>query len=91
MKYIKVKGHDHLIRDPKTNSIINTNMSEYNEYISRRDSKLKENEKVNNLENDMTNMKEDLDEIKFLLRRLINESWFYRTFKSNKKFWICKV
>jgi hypothetical protein len=46
MDYIKVKGHDHLIRDPKTNSIINTNMSEYNEYISRRDSKLKENQKV---------------------------------------------
>ena len=74
MKYIKVKGHDHLIRDPKTNSIINTNMSEYNEYISRRDFKLKENEKVNNLESDITNMKEDLDEIKLLLRRLINES-----------------
>ena len=74
MYYIKVKGHDHLIRDPKTNSIINTNMSEYNEYISRRDSKLKESEKVNNLEFDITNMKEDLDEIKLLLRRLINES-----------------
>lgn len=74
MDYIKVKGHDHLIRDPKTNSIINTNMSEYNEYISRRDSKLKESEKVNNLEFDITNMKEDLDEIKLLLRRLINES-----------------
>lgn len=80
MDYIKVKGHDHLIRDPKTNSIINTNMSEYNEYISRRDSKLKESEKVNNLEFDITNMKEDLDEIKLLLRRLINESWYYRTF-----------
>jgi len=80
MEYIKVKGHDHLIRDPKTNSIINTNMSEYNEYISRRDSKLKENEKVNNLESDIINMKGDLDEIKFLLRRLINESWYYRTF-----------
>ena len=91
MDYIKVKGHDHLIRDPKTNSIINTNMSEYNEYISRRDSKLKENEKVNNLESDITNMKEDLDEIKLLLRRLINESWYYRTFQFNKKFWICKV
>ena len=74
MDYIKVKGHDHLIRDPKTNSIINTNMSEYNEYISRRDFKLKENEKVNNLESDITNMKGDLDEIKFLLKRLINES-----------------
>ena len=74
MDYIKVKGYDHLIRDPKTNSIINTNMSEYAEYLSRRDSKLKENERVNNLESDITNMKEDLDEIKFLLRRLINES-----------------
>ena len=74
MDYIKVKGHDHLIRDPKTNSIININVSEYDEYISRRDSKLKENQKIQNLESDVTNMKEDLDEIKFLLRRLINES-----------------
>lgn len=74
MDYIKVKGHNHLIRDTKTNSIINTNVSEYNEYISRRDSKLKESQKVQNLESDVANMKEDLDEIKFLLRRLINES-----------------
>ena len=74
MEYIKVKDHNHLIRDPKTNSIINTNMSEYNEYLSRRDSKLKENEKVNNLESDIINMKGDLNEIKNLLRSLLNES-----------------
>jgi hypothetical protein len=60
MDYIRVKGSDNLIRDPKTNSIINTNMSEYNEYISRRDSKLQENQKVQNLESDVANMKEDL-------------------------------
>ena len=47
MSYIRVKGHDHLIRDPKTNSIINTNMSEYKEYLSKRDSKI---EDKNNLE-----------------------------------------
>jgi 2',3'-cyclic-nucleotide 2'-phosphodiesterase (5'-nucleotidase family) len=74
MDYIKVKGHDHLIRDPKTNSIINTNMSEYNEYISRRDLKMEENQKVQNLESDVANMKDDLNEIKNLLRSLINES-----------------
>ena len=91
MDYIKVKGHDHLIRDPKTNAIINTNMSEYNEYLSRRDSKLKDNQKVQNLESDVANMKEDLDEIKFLLRRLINESWWRITWKSDQKFWICKI
>jgi 2',3'-cyclic-nucleotide 2'-phosphodiesterase (5'-nucleotidase family) len=74
MDYIKVKGHDHLIRDPKTNSIINTNMSEYKEYISRRDLKMEEDQKVQNLESDVANMKDDLNEIKNLLRSLLNES-----------------
>jgi hypothetical protein len=49
-------------------------MSEYNAYISRRDSKLKENERVNNLENDMNMIKSDLNEIKNLLRSFVNES-----------------
>jgi 2',3'-cyclic-nucleotide 2'-phosphodiesterase (5'-nucleotidase family) len=74
MDFIKVKGHDHLIRDPKTNSIINTNMSEYKEYISRRDLKMEEDQKVQNLESDVANMKDDLNEIKNLLRSLLNES-----------------
>jgi hypothetical protein len=74
MDFIKVKGHDHLIRDPKTNSIINTNMSEYQEYLFRRDSKLKENEKIQNLEKDLDSIRSDLDEIKFLLRNLTNGS-----------------
>jgi hypothetical protein len=74
MDYIKVKGYDHLIRDPKTNSIINTNMSEYKEYISRRNSKIEEDQKIQNLENDMNNIKSDLSEIKNLLKCLTNES-----------------
>ena len=75
MDFIKVKGHNHLIRDPKTNSIINTNMSEYKEYLSRRDSKLEENQKIQNLEKDLDSIRDDLDEIKFLLRNLTNGSW----------------
>lgn len=73
MNYLKVEGHNHLLRDPKTNSIINTNMSEYHEYISRRNSKSEENQKVQNLEEDLVNIKNDIDEIKNLLRSLINE------------------
>ena len=73
MNCIKVKGHDNLIRDSKTNSIINTNMVEYNEYILRRNSKLKENEKLQNLESDVTNIKNDLDEIKSLLKELLKQ------------------
>ena len=74
MTYLKVEGYTHLVRDQNTNSIVNTNMSEYQEYISRRNIKNEENQKVQNLEKDLANMKEDLDEIKNLLRSLVNGS-----------------
>lgn len=75
MEYLKVEGHNELLRDPNTNSIINTNMSEYQQYIARRNLKNEENQKVQTIEEDVASMKEDLDEIKFLLRSLINGSW----------------
>jgi hypothetical protein len=74
MKYIKVEGYNNLLRDAETNSIVNTNVSEYQEYIARRDAKNEENQKTQNLESDLANMKNDIDEIKSLLRSLINES-----------------
>lgn len=74
MDYLKVDGFTNLVRDPNTNSIINTNMSEYQQYLARRNVKSEENQKLESLESDVTNIKNDLDEIKSLLRRLINES-----------------
>lgn len=74
MENIKVKGHDHLVRDPRTNAIINTNKSEYNEYIFRRNSAIQEKEKLELLESDVNNIKNDLDEIKLLLRSLVHGS-----------------
>jgi len=75
MEYLRVEGHNELLRDPITNSIVNTNMSEYQQYIARRNVKNEENQKVQTIEEDVASMKEDLDEIKFLLRSLINGSW----------------
>jgi hypothetical protein len=74
MDYLKVEGYDHLLRDPNTNSIINTNMSDYQQYVSRRNVKNEEDQKVQNLEEDVANMKDDLNEIKSLLRSLIDGS-----------------
>ena len=62
------------MRDQNTNSIINTNMSEYQEYVSRRNSKSEENRKVQNIEEELASMKDDIDEIKNLLRSLVNGS-----------------
>lgn len=74
MKYEKVEGHSHLLRDSSTNSIINTNMIEYQEYLNRRNVKADENQKIQHLESDVANIKNDLSEIKSLLRSLVNES-----------------
>lgn len=74
MKYLKVEGNNNLLRDPITNSIINTNMSEYQQYLTRRGVKNEENKKLQNLDEDVANIKNDLDEIKSLLRSLIDGS-----------------
>jgi len=74
MDYLKVEGYNNLVRDPNTNSIINTNMSEYQQYVARRNIKGEENQKLESLESDVTNIKNDLDEIKTLLRSLIDGS-----------------
>ena len=74
MEYAKVEGHSHLLRDSKTNSIINTNMVEYQEYLNRRNVKEDDDQKIQHLESDVANIKNDLSEIKSLLRSLVNES-----------------
>ena len=70
-EYIKVSGHSDLVRDPETNSIINKNKSEYEQYIMRRNLKLNENQKVQTIEEEVANIKSDITEIKSLLRELI--------------------
>lgn len=72
MDYLKVEGYNHLLRDKNTNSIVNTNMSEYQEYITRRDAKREENQKVQNLEEELGTIKDDINEIKTLLRSLLS-------------------
>lgn len=74
MDYLKVEGYSHLMRDQNTNSIVNTNMSEYQEYVSRRNVKSEENQKVQNIEEELASIKGDIDEIKNLLRSLVNGS-----------------
>ena len=71
MEDLRVEGHSDLIRDPMTNAIINTNRSKYEEYISRRDIKKNETQKVQDLENELSCIKDDLNEIKSLLKEII--------------------
>ena len=74
MKYLKVNGHDDLVRDVETGAIVNVNVREYENYIKIKEIKQREEKRVSNLEDEMSNIKNDLNEIKNLLRGLSNES-----------------
>jgi triacylglycerol esterase/lipase EstA (alpha/beta hydrolase family) len=72
MDYLKVEGHSNLVRDNRTKAILNLDMDEYNNYQRLKKIKEKEINRVKQLESDVSGMKNDLDEIKNLLRSLVN-------------------
>ncbi len=70
MDYTKVEGHVSLVRDPDTNAILNVNMNDYEKYIAQRQEKQKEDHRIENIENEVSEIKSNLDEIKDLLKNL---------------------
>lgn len=66
-EYVKVKDHLGLVRDPMTGAILNTNKSEYDEYMKAKRKAASKTEKVERLETDVNDIKNDLNEIKSLL------------------------
>lgn len=74
MEYHGVEGHSNLLRDPDTDSIVNIDSLGYERYIARREAKNKKNQKVQNIEQEVASMKEDINEIKTLLKELLNGS-----------------
>ena len=74
MDYVKVKDHEHLIRNTKSNCIVNTNKAEYEEYVTRRKLKKSEKNKVENIERDISTLRDEITEIKDMLRSLVNDN-----------------
>ena len=69
---MKVEGHSNLIRDEVSNAILNVNSSEYDQYLSQRAKRKQGSERIDNMENDLKSLKDDINEIKTLLRALSN-------------------
>ena len=70
-KYLKVESDHGLLRDISNNAIVNNNFNEYEQFVQI--SKLKYNEKkeIEDLKSDVNSMKNDLDEIKSLLKSIV--------------------
>ena len=74
MDFYDLEGHKDLARDPENNAVVNVNTLEYTQYLSRREVKSEKNDKIQKIEDDFSNMKSELNEIKSLLKELIHGS-----------------
>ena len=72
MNHSNVEGHADLIRDNSTGAILNNDTSQYNQYLALRAKRQQGTDRIDNMENDLKNLKDDINEIKTLLRALSN-------------------
>lgn len=67
IKKMKVDGHNNLIRDVISNGIVNTDKSGYDSYVELRKLKNKEYKRIDQIESDLSSLKNDIADIKNLL------------------------
>ena len=72
MEHYDIEGHGDLARDPKTGSIVNVNCLDYTHYTVGRNAKKSRNERVDSMENDLSDLKGENGESKTLLKELVN-------------------
>ena len=72
MKYYGVKGHVDLLRNSESGSIVNRNDLDYEKYVSRRYAKKAQIKHSENIEQDLANLKNEMNEIKSLLKELVS-------------------
>ncbi len=72
MEQYNIDGNKDLARDPITNAIININELNYDQYVSIRKLKNKKNQVVDNIEEDINDLRSEINEIKSLLKELVH-------------------
>ena len=72
-KYVKVKSDISLVRDVDSNAIISKNQSEFDKFIKLSEKKYAEKKKFDDMRSDLDSLKQDMDEIKTLLRNIMNK------------------
>jgi hypothetical protein len=70
---LKVEGHEDLVRDVRSKAIVNTNSSEYKIYMSRFRTREKQGDEIRNTIKEINNLKQELFEIKNLLKEVLNK------------------
>ena len=72
-KYLKVKSEDSLVRDVNSNAIVNQNKNEFDKFLELSRRKYEEKRKFDDMRSDLDSLKEDMNEIKTLLKNIMDK------------------
>ena len=73
METLKVTGYESLVRDTRSNGIINNNQTEYSLYMARVRAREKQGDEIRNTVKEINNLKAELREIKELIKGVISK------------------
>ena len=69
---VKVQGHTHLVRDLKSQAIINTDSNAYARYMARKAKQSKKDDEMRDVIRDVNELKNEMRDIKNLLIEMKN-------------------
>ena len=70
----KVQGHTHLIRDLKSQAIINTDSDAYARYMARKAKQSKKEDEMRKVVREVNEIKSEMFEIKDLLKKVLDKN-----------------
>jgi hypothetical protein len=70
---LKVEGQENLVRDIRTNAIVNTNKGEYDIYMKRKRVREQQGDEIRSTIKEINILKQELFEIKSLLKEVIKK------------------
>lgn len=71
MKKMKVKGHPDLVRDSSSGAVVSNDRDGYEKYMETYRNRQAQRARVDNIEEDLSELKGEIQEIKSLLKQLV--------------------
>lgn len=73
-EYIKVEGYSNLVRDSKSNAIVNTDKTAYQMAKRRAADAQRQRDEIRNASREINNIKCEMHEIKSMLKTLLDKN-----------------
>ena len=71
--YLKVESDVSLVRDMESNAIVSRNKTEFDKFLKLSRKKYEEKRKFDQMRGDLDSLKQDMDEIKTLLKNIMDK------------------